>query len=129
MRVLLVSNDGLIDSYDTIYDPHQEYAHAQLMTFVEEDEEEEGRFVAGIDLVPIIHSHEHEQPTIRRICSATFSSSYPHGSAPSIPVVCGMIDGLEKLIVDGSVIWEGEPAPYIADDHYEGIFVERSERS
>ena len=37
MRVLLVYNDGLIDSFDTIYDPEQEYAHAQLMTFVEED--------------------------------------------------------------------------------------------
>jgi hypothetical protein len=39
-----------------------------------------------------------------------------------------MIDGLEKLIVNGCVIWEGDPAPYIADDHYENIYVERSER-
>lgn len=128
MRVLLVYNDGLIDSFDTIYDPDQEYAHAQLMTFVEEDDETEGRFVAGIDLVPIIHRQAHEQPTIRRICSATFTSDYPHGSAPSIAKVCEMIDGLEKLIVDGSVIWEGDPAPYIADDHYDGVYVERSER-
>lgn len=128
MRVLLVYNDGLIDSFDTIYDPHQEYAHAQLMTFVEEDEEEEGRFTTGIDLVPILHTHSHEQPTIRRICTATFTSSYPHGSRPSIPVVCSMIDGLEKLIVNGAVIWQGEPAPYISDDNYEGVFVERSER-
>ena len=37
-------------------------------------------------------------------------------------------DGLEKLIVNGSVIWQGEPAPYIADDHYDDVFVERSER-
>lgn len=128
MRVLLVYNDGLIDSFDTIYDPEQEYAHAQLMTFVEEDEEYEGRFVTGIDLVPIIHTGAHEQPTIRRICSATFSSSYPHGSRPSLKVVCGMIDGLEKLIVDGAVIWEGEAAPYIADDNYDQVYVERSER-
>lgn len=128
MRVLLVYNDGLIDSFDTIYDPDQEYAHAQLMTFVEEDEDEEGRFVAGINLVPIIHTHSHELPTIRRICSATFTSDYPHGSAPSISMVCSMIDGLEKLIVDGSVIWEGDPAPYIVDDHYEKVYVERSER-
>ena len=39
-----------------------------------------------------------------------------------------MIDGLEKLIVDGAVIWEGEPAPYISDDNYESVHVERSER-
>ena len=128
MRVLLIYNDGLIDSFDTIYDPNQEYAHAQLMSFVEEDDEKEGVFTAGIDLVPIIHTGAHEQPTIRRICSVTFSSDYPHGSRPSIPVVCSMIDGLEKLIVDGAVIWEGEPAPYISDDNYENVYVERSER-
>lgn len=128
MRVLLVYNDGLIDSFDTIYDPDQEYAHAQLVTFVEEDDEEEGRFVTGIDLVPIVHTHSHELPTQRRLCSATFTSNYPHGSRPSLPKVCEMIDGLEKLIVNGSVIWEGDPAPYIVDDNYENIFVERSER-
>jgi hypothetical protein len=48
MRVILLYNDGLIDSFDTIYDPDQQYAHAQLMTFVEEDEEIEGRFQCGI---------------------------------------------------------------------------------
>ena len=128
MRVLLVYNDGLIDSFDTIYDPDQEYAHAQLMTFVEEDESSEGRYVAGINLVPIIHTHSHERPTIRRVCSATFESDYPHGSAPSIAKVCSMIDGLEQLIVDGSVIWQGSPAPYIPDDHYDNVFVERSDR-
>ena len=128
MRVLLVYNDGLVDSFDTIYDPQQEYAHAQLMTFVEEDEEIEGRFTTGIDLIPIIHSAEHEQPTIRRICSAVFTSSYPHGSRPSIAVVCSMIDGLEKLIVDGSVIWEGEPALYISDGNYDNVYVEHSTR-
>lgn len=128
MRVLLIYNDGLVDSFDTIYDPTQEYAHAQLMTFVEEDEDHEGRFTCGIELVPIIHTGAHEQPNIRRICVATFTSDYPHGSRPSIPVVCSMIDGLEKLIVDGAVIWEGEPALYIADGNYENVFVERSER-
>ena len=128
MRVLLVYNDGLIDSFDTIYDPNQDYAHAQLMTFVEEDEDREGLFTCGIDLVPIIHSGEHEQPKSRRLCSAAFTSDYPHGSRPSIPVTCSMIDGLEKLIVDGSVIWEGEPAPYIPDDNYANVYVERSER-
>lgn len=128
MRVLLVYNDGLVDSFDTIYDPHQEYAHAQLMTFLEEDEEVEGRFQCGIDLVPIIHSGAHEQPTIRRICEATFSSDYPHGSKPSLAVVCSLIDGLEKLVVDGAVIWEGTPAPYIADDNYANVVVERTER-
>ncbi len=127
MRVLLVYNDGLIDSFDTIYDPDQEYAHAQLMTFVEEVEEEEGRFITGIDLIPIIHTHSHEQPTLRRLCTVRFSSSYPHGSRPSIPVVCSMVDGLEKLIVDGAVIWEGTPAPYIADDHYANVYVEQGE--
>ena len=124
MRVLLIYNDGLIDSFDTIYDPEQEYAHAQIMTFVEEDDEEEGHFTCGLDLVPIIHTHAHEQPTIRRLATVHFTSTYPHGSRPSIAVVCSMIDGLEKLIVDGSVIWEGEPAPYIADDHYENVYVE-----
>ena len=128
MRVLLVYNDGLIDSFDTIYDPDQQYAHAQLVTFVEEDDEDERRFTCGIDLVPIIHTGAHELPTSRRICEATFTSDYPHGSRPSIAVVCSMIDGLEKLIVDGSVIWEGDPAPYIVDDHYEHVYVERSER-
>ena len=127
MRVLLVYNDGLIDSFDTIYDPDQEYAHAQLQTFVEETDED-GHFIAGIDLIPIVHTHSHERPTIRRICSASFSSDYPHGSRPSISKVCEMIDGLEKLIVNGSVIWEGDPAPYIVDDHYDNIYVERSER-
>lgn len=127
MRVLLVYNDGLIDSFDTIYDPDQEYAHAQLMTFVEEDEELEDRYITGIDLVPIIHTHSHEQPTTRRLCTVQFSSTYPHGSRPSIPVVCSMVDGLEKLIVDGAVIWEGTPAPYIADDHYANVFVEQGD--
>lgn len=128
MRVLLVYNDGLIDSFDTIYDPDQEYAHAQLVTFVEEDDEVEGRFVMGIDLVPIVHTRSHVLPTKRRLCSTTFTSNYPHGSRPSIARVCQEIDGLEKLIVNGSVIWEGDPAPYIVDDHYENIYVERSER-
>ena len=128
MRVVLIYNDGVIDSFDTIYDPEQEYAHAQLVTFVEEDDEEEGRFVTGIDLVPIIHTADHEQPTIRRLCSATFTSDYPHGSRPSIGVACSMIDGLEKLVVDGYVVWQGDPAPYIVDDNYERVYVERSER-
>ena len=128
MRVVLVYNDGLIDSFDTIYDPEQEYAHAQLTTFVEEDEEEEGRFVTGIDLVPIIHTADHVQPTIRRLCSATFTSDYPPGSRPSIALACSMIDGLEKLVVDGYVVWQGDPAPYIVDDNYEHVYVERSER-
>ena len=123
MRVLLVYHDGLIDSFDTIYDPDQEYAHAQLMTFVEEDDEVEGRFRTGIDLVPIVHTHSHEMPTKRRLCTVIFTSRYPHGSRPSIAKVCSMVDGLEKLIVNGSVIWEGEPAAYIVDDHYENISV------
>ncbi len=128
MRVLLVYNDGLVDSFDTIDDPTQYYAHAQLVTFLEESDEQEGRFECGINLIPIIRSAAHEQPAIRRICSATFTSDYPHGSRPSIRVVCSMIDGLEKLIVDGAVIWEGEPAPYISDDNYAHAYVERSER-
>ena len=51
MRVLLVYNDGLIDSFDTIYDPDQQYAHAQLVTFVEEDDEDERRFMARVEKV------------------------------------------------------------------------------
>ena len=123
MRVLLIYNDGLIDSYDTIYDPDQSYAHAQVMTFVEENVEHEGYYTCGLDLVPIIHTHSHEQPVIRRLASVDFESNHRHVSRPSIPVACSMIDGLEKLIVDGSVIWEGTPAPYMPDDNYENVFV------
>ena len=114
MRVVLIYNDGVIDSFDTIYDPEQEYAHAQLVTFVEEDDEEEGRFVTGIDLVPIIHTADHEQPTIRRLCSATFTSDYPHGSRPSIGVACSMIDGLENVVLASQ--WQEIPGglPYAA---------------
>ena len=127
MRVLLIYNDGLIDSYDTIYDPEQQYAHAQIMSFVEENVDRENSFVCGLDLVPIIHTHTHEQPVVRRLAAVEFSSSYPHSSRPSIPVVCSMISGLEKLIVDGAVIWEGEPAPYFQDDNYKNISIEMTQ--
>ena len=118
MRVLLVYNDGLVDSFDTNYDPDQEYTHSELVTYVEEDADEEGRFEVGIELIPIIHTGSKELPKTRKLCSASFTSTYPHGSRPSIEMACSMIDGLSKLIVDGAVIWEGTPAPYIPDDTY-----------
>ncbi|MBR3315735.1 MAG: hypothetical protein IKG18_16545 [Atopobiaceae bacterium] len=118
MNVLLVYNDGLIDSFDTKDDMSQEYTHARLSTFVEEADTGEDRYEIGIDLVPIIHSNSRDLPTIRRLCSTTFISDYHHSSRPSIDVVCSMISGLSKLIVNGAVIWEGEPEPYLADESY-----------
>lgn len=118
MNVLLVYNDGLVESFDTRDDMSQEYTHAQLVTFVEEADEGEDRYEVGIDLIPVIHSKSRDLPTIRRICSTTFISEYHHSSRPSFDVVCTMITGLKQLIVDGAVIWEGNPEPYLADESY-----------
>lgn len=124
MNVLLVFNDGQVESFDTKDDMSQEYTHARLVTFVEEDDERDDCYEVGIDLYPIIHSKSRDLPTIRRICSTTFISEYHHSSRPSFDVVCSMISGLKQLIVDGAVIWEGEPEPYLADESYAN---ERSE--
>lgn len=118
MNVLLVFNDGLVESFDTRDDMSQEYTHAQLVTFVEEADEGEDRYEVGIDLIPIIHSKSRDLPVIRRICSTTFISSYHHSSRPSFDVVCSMITGLKQLVVDGAIIWEGEPEPYLSDESY-----------
>lgn len=118
MNVLLVYNDGLVESFDTRDDMSQEYTHAQLVTFVEEADEGEDRYEVGINLIPVIHSKSRDLPTIRRICSTTFISEYHHSSRPSFDVVCTMITGLKQLIVDGAVIWEGNPEPYLADESY-----------
>lgn len=118
MNVLLVFNDGVIESFDTKDDMTQEYSHARVSTFVEEDDEREDRYEVGIDLYPVIHSKSRDLPIIRRICSATFVSDYHHSSRPSFDVVCPMISGLKQLIVDGAVVWEGEPEPYLADESY-----------
>ena len=119
MNVLLVYNDGLVESFDTKDDMSQEYTHARLVTFVEEVEDREDCYEVGIDLIPIIHSKSRDLPTIRRICSETFISDYHHSSRPSLDVVCRMISGLKQLIVDGAIIWEGDPEPYLADESYE----------
>lgn len=118
MNVLLVYNDGLVESFDTKDDMTQEYTHAKLVTFVEEADEGEDRYEVGIDLYPVIHSKSRDLPTIRRICSTTFISEYHHSSRPSFDAVCPMISGLQKLVVDGAVIWEGTPEPYLADESY-----------
>ena len=118
MNVLLVYNDGVVESFDTKDDMSQEYTHARLSTFVEEDDEQEDRYIVGIDLVPVIHSNSRDLPTIRRICSTSFTSSYRHASRPSFEMLCPMISGLKKLIVDGAIIWEGEPEPYLSDESY-----------
>ena len=118
MNVLLVYNDGVVESFDTKDDMSQEYTHARLATFVEEDDEQEDHYIVGIDLIPVIHSNSRDLPTIRRICSASFSSSYHHSSRPSFETLCPMISGLRKLIVDGAVIWKGTPEPYLADESY-----------
>lgn len=118
MNVLLVYNDGLVESFDTKDDMSQEYTHAQLVTFVEEDDERDDCYEVGIDLIPIIHSNSRDLPTIRRLCHTTFISDYHHSSRPSFDAVCPMISGLKQLIVDGAVIWEGEPEPYLSDESY-----------
>ena len=118
MNVLLVYNDGLVESFDTRDDMSQEYTHACLQTFVEEADEGEDRYEVGIDLIPVIHSNSRDLPTIRRLCSTTFISDYHHSSRPSLAAVCPMISGLAKVIVNGSVIWEGQPEPYLADESY-----------
>lgn len=118
MNVLLVYNDGQLESFDTTDDASQKYTHARLVTFVEEDSEEEDRYEVGIDLIPQIHSQSRDLPTIRRLCSASFISSYHHMSRPSFEAVCPMISGLKQLIVNGAVIWEGSPEPYLSDESY-----------
>lgn len=120
MKVLLVYNDGVIESFETKDDMTQEYSHARLSTFVEEADEGEDRYVVGIELYPIIHSKSRDLPVIRRLCSETFISDYHHSSRPSFDVVCPMISGLKQLIVDGAIVWEGEPEPYLADESYAG---------
>ena len=119
MNVLLVFNDGLIESFDTRDDMSQEYTHARLDTFVEEIEDRDDCYEVGIDLIPIIHSKSRDLPVMRRIASTTFISDYHHSSKPSLEAVCPMIGGLKKLIVNGCVIWEGEPEPYLSDESYE----------
>ena len=118
MNVLLVYNDGLVESFDTREDVTQEYTHASLRTFVEEATEGEDHYEIGIDLIPAIHSKSRDLPTIRRICSTTFISDYHHSSRPSLDVVCRMISGLKMLVINGCVIWQGEPEPYLADESY-----------
>lgn len=118
MNVLLVYNDGLIESFDTREDTSQEYTHARIVTFLEEADEGDDRYEVGIDLLPAIHSRSRDLPVIRRLCSASFVSNYPHSSRPSFDVVCPMISGLKQLIVDGAIVWEGEPEPYLADESY-----------
>ena len=118
MNVLLVYNDGMVESFDTKDDMTQEYTHARLDTYVEEVDDREDCYEVGIDLYPVIHSKSRDLPTIRHICSTTFISDYHHSSKPSLDAVCPMITGLKKLIVNGAVIWEGEPEPYLSDEAY-----------
>lgn len=123
MKVMLVYNDGKVDQFESKDNPYQEYTHSQLVSFVEEDQnaEEDGgrmRFTVGLEFIPTIDSNNRENPKTRRLCSASFYTTYEHHSAPSIAVVCGMISGLERLVVDGVVIWEGDPGMYMADDSY-----------
>lgn len=118
MNVLLVFNDGLVESFDTTEDRTQEYTHGRLQTFVEEVEDRDNCYEVGIDLIPVIHSKSRDLPTFRRICSTTFISDYHHSSRPSLDVVCPMITGLKQLIIDGAVVWEGEPEPYLSDESY-----------
>lgn len=118
MNVLLVYNDGMVESFDTKDDMTQEYTHARLDTYVEEVDDRDDCYEVGIDLYPVIHSKSRDLPTIRHICKTTFISDYHHSSKPSLDVVCPMITGLKKLIVNGAVVWEGEPEPYLSDESY-----------
>ena len=56
MNVLLVFNDGNIESFDTRDDMSQEYTHARLVTYVEEADDGDDRYEVGIELIPNIHS-------------------------------------------------------------------------
>ncbi len=118
MNVLLVYNDGMVESFDTKDDMTQEYSHARLDTYVEEVDERDDCYEVGINLYPVIHSKSRDLPTIRKICSTTFISDYRHSSKPSLEAVCPMITGLKALVVNGAVIWEGEPEPYLSDESY-----------
>ena len=125
MNVVLVYNDGLIESFDTREDATQEYTHSRLTTFVEEvdndDDERFRRFRIGIELMPQIHSKSRDLPVTRVLCESRFESEEDHDSSPSFDVVCPLINGLRKLLVDGSVIWEGDETLYMGDDEYADI--------
>lgn len=132
MKVTLVYNDGVIDSYETAQDSFHSTSHSRLSTFVEEasadaDEDDEKRTVTsvmGLELTPVAGSQESLPIRARRLIEITFESDHVRHAAPSIAKVCEYTDGLEKLIVDGVVVWQGDPGIYLADDGYEDINLE-----
>lgn len=132
MKVTLVYNDGNIDSYETAQDAFHSTTHSRLSTFVEEasadaDDDDEKRTVTsimGIELTPVAGSQEGLPIRSRRIVEITFESDHVRHAAPSIAKVCEYVEGLEKLIVDGVLVWEGNPGIYLPDDGYDDISLE-----
>lgn len=132
MKVTLVYNDGNIDSYETAQDSFHSTSHSRLSTFVEEtsadiDEDDEKRTVTmtmGIELTPVAGREDGLPIRARRIVEINFESDHVRHAAPSIGKVCEYIEGLETLIVDGVVVWHGEPGVYLADDGYDDISVD-----
>jgi|GEM_PF-1270968 hypothetical protein len=129
MIVTLVYNDGVIDSYETAQDSFHSTSHARLSTFVEEasadastDDEERGVLnVMGLELTPVVGTDSDFPVRARRLIEIKFTSNRVHHGVPSIAKVCEHTEGLEKLIVDGSVVWEGDAGLYLADDGFEEV--------
>ncbi|MGI6754881.1 MAG: hypothetical protein ACOX4F_02550 [Atopobiaceae bacterium] len=130
MKVTLVYNDGVIDSFETAQDSFHSTSHARLSTFVEEanadyDGDDEKRTVTnlmGLEITPIADRTDDGYPIRpRRIVEIQFDSDHVHHAVPSVEKVCEHTDGLEKLIVDGVVVWEGDPGIYLADDAFDEV--------
>ncbi|MDD5800383.1 MAG: hypothetical protein PUD09_07095 [Coriobacteriales bacterium] len=129
MKVTLVYNDGNIDSYETAQDSFHSTSHSKLSTFVEEssadaDEDDEKRTVTmtmGIELTPVAGIEEGLPIRARRIVELNFESDHLRHAAPSIAKVCEFTEGLQMLIVDGVVVWKGDPGVYLPDDGYDNI--------
>ncbi len=130
MKVTLVYADGVIDSYETARDPFQSTSHARLATFVEEasadaDEDLENRRVLnvmGLELTPIAGNDANgDQVRSKRIVENKFLSDRVHHGVPSVGKVCEHTEGLKMLIIDGAIVWQGDPGLYLADDNYDDV--------
>ena len=129
MKVTLVFNDGVVDSYETAQDSFHSTSHARLSTFVEEasadepvdDEERRVLNIMGLELTPIAGTDNDLPVRARRLVEIKFLSNRVHHGVPSISKVCEHTEGLEKLVVDGVVVWEGDAGMYLADDGFEEV--------
>lgn len=128
MKVTLVYNDGVVDSYETAQDSFHSTSHARLSTFVEEanpDEDDEDargvQNIMGIEITPVVGTDSDLPIRSRRIIEVKFISNRVHHGVPSIAKVCEHTEGLMKLAVDGVVVWEGDPGLYLADDGFDEV--------